>query len=174
MSLFSKVFLLTQIGLQALVAFLNPNTEGFPILMPSNFAFYWGHSVFIFQKKDDPLLLRGLYIFSIVSFAFLALDYTINGHIGIIQLAITFVPLFLLWLVYFVKWNYRHLKSKDSLGALGLASVSAGLLCSSFSATPSRCRRSYFLSALVYCITKEKTFCSPFCHFLVWGNIQCD
>jgi len=54
MSLFSKVFLLTQIGLQALVAFLNPNTEGLYTYAPQ-ILLLLGSFRFYFSKKDDPL-----------------------------------------------------------------------------------------------------------------------
>lgn len=168
MSLFSKVFLLTQIGLQALVAFLNPNTEGLYTYAPQILPFI-GVIPFLFFKKGRSSFIRGLYIFSIVSFAFLALDYTINGHIGIIQLAITFVPLFLLWLVYFVKWNYRHLKSKDSLGALGLASVSWVLYALAFPPLPLGVGALIFLVPWFIVLQKKKPSVALFATF--WSGV---
>jgi apolipoprotein N-acyltransferase len=168
MSSFSKVFLLTQIGLQALVAFLNPNTEGLYPFAPQILPFI-GAIPFLFFKKGRSSFIRGLYIFSIVSFAFLALDYLISSHLGLIHLAITFVPPLLLWLVYFIKWNYRHVKSKDSLEAFGLASISWGLYALAFPPLPLGVGGFIFLVPWFIVLQKKQPSAALFATF--WSGV---
>lgn len=135
MTSFAKIFTLIQLGLQILITFSNPSTEGF-YLFPPQFLPLFTVIPFLFFKKGRSSFLRGLYIFSGISFVFLALDYIINTHVGIIQLILAVVPPFLLWLVYFIKWNWKHFRSKNSLEALGLASISWGLYALAFPPLP--------------------------------------
>lgn len=129
------IFIAIQLALQGLVFFLTPSVKGL-------YFFPW-HAVplaaalpFLFFKKWRSSFLAGLYIFVSISFLSLALDYLVRGHMGTMALAATFIPPFLLWFVYFVKWNYRHFKSKDSLLALGLASISWVLYALAFPPLP--------------------------------------
>ena len=104
MTRFSKIFILSQIGIQLLLAFLNPATEGL-YFFSVQFLPLIGVIPFLFFKEGRSSFTSGLHSFSAISFAFLALDYLIYSHLGLIHLAITFIPPLLLWLLYFVKWN---------------------------------------------------------------------
>jgi len=78
---------------------------------------------FLIIKDVRKNFKRTLFAFAIISFAFLALDYNLGdinkiGHAGLIQLILTACPIGLFWIALFARWNFRHIKTKESRTAL--------------------------------------------------------
>lgn len=96
---------------------------------------------FLFFKNIRSNFKRVLFSFAIVSFLFLALDYNIGdikgaGHAGLIQIILTSCPIGLFWISLFAKWNFYHIKDKDSRIALLLSSFSWGLFAFAYPPMP--------------------------------------
>ena len=66
---------------------------------------------------------RSLYTYSILQFLFLAIDYLSQSHAGLVQIALTSIPVFIYWLVLFAIWNARHVRSATSRRALLLSTI---------------------------------------------------
>jgi apolipoprotein N-acyltransferase len=96
---------------------------------------------FLFFKETRKNFKRTLFTFAIVSFAFLALDYNIGdlnkiGHAGLIQLILTSCPIGIFWITLFVRWNYRHIKTRESRTALFLSCFAWGLYALAYPPMP--------------------------------------
>lgn len=82
-----------------------------------------------------------LYTFAVLSFAFLALDYNVGdlngaGHAGLVQLVLASCPIGLFWIILFARWNFYHLRNRDSLVALLLSSFAWGLYAFAYPPMP--------------------------------------
>lgn len=102
------------------------------------FIFALGFCIFFAIKKS---FTRSIYTYSILAFFFLALDYNTAdyngaGHAGLIQIALTFLPVGLFWIAHFIRWNYRRFKESDSRKALLLALISWTLYAFAFPPLP--------------------------------------
>ncbi len=96
---------------------------------------------FLFFKETRKNFKRTLFTFAIVSFAFLAIDYNIGdlnkiGHAGLIQLILTSCPIGIFWITLFVRWNYRHIKTRESRTALFLSCFAWGLYALAYPPMP--------------------------------------
>lgn len=96
---------------------------------------------FLFVKTIRKNFTRWIYTYSALSFFNLAIDYnTANyngaGHAGIVQIAMTFCPVGLFWLVNFFRWNIRRIKEQDSRTALMLCTFSWGLYAFAYPPMP--------------------------------------
>ena len=79
---------------------------------------------FFFARAIRKNFRRTLYTYSIVQFAFLAIDYLTAGHAGLLQLSFTAVPVFIFWVILFAIWNAKQIRDFDSRRALLLSSIS--------------------------------------------------
>lgn len=84
---------------------------------------------------------RWIYTYSALAFATLAIDYNAAdyngaGHAGLVQIAMTFCPVGLFWLIQFFRWNYRRIKEKDSRTALVLSTFAWGLTAFAYPPMP--------------------------------------
>lgn len=79
---------------------------------------------------------RSLYTYAGLQFLFLALDYNIASHAGLVQLATTVVPPFIFWVVLFIRWNVFRFREADSRRALLLSSIAWGLYAFAFPPLP--------------------------------------
>ena len=82
-----------------------------------------------------------LFTFAIVSFVFLALDYNIGdlnkiGHAGLIQIILTSCPIGIFWITLFARWNFKHIKAKESRSALILSCFAWGLFALAYPPMP--------------------------------------
>lgn len=96
---------------------------------------------FLFFKDTRKNFKRTLFTFAIVSFAFLALDYNIGdlnkiGHAGLIQIILTACPIGIFWITLFVRWNYRHIKTRESRMPLFLSCFAWGLFALAYPPMP--------------------------------------
>ena len=96
---------------------------------------------FLFFKETRKNFKRTLFTFAIVSFAFLALDYNIGdlnkiGHAGLIQLILTSCPIGIFWIILFTRWNYKHIKIRESRTALFLSCFAWGLYALAYPPMP--------------------------------------
>lgn len=142
-SALSKIFWIYLFCLLAaeIVAFvLRPNTPGlynqWEQVLPLAITL-----LFFFSKTIRKNFKRQLFSFTIVSFLFLALDYSIGdvkgaGHAGLIQIILTSCPIGLFWITLFGRWNFHHVKDRDSRVALLLSSFSWGLFAFAYPPMP--------------------------------------
>lgn len=79
---------------------------------------------FIFIKYFRSNFKKYFYTYFFLSFGCLAADYLIEGHAGLYQIATTFCPAFLYWIILFAKWNACRIKEKESRIALVLSLIS--------------------------------------------------
>lgn len=96
---------------------------------------------FLFFKDARKNFKRTLFTFAIVSFAFLALDYNIGdlnkiGHAGLIQIILTACPIGIFWIILFARWNYKHIKTRESRTALFLSCFAWGLYALAYPPMP--------------------------------------
>jgi len=96
---------------------------------------------FLFFKQIRHPIKRWFYTLAALSFAFLALDYNLAdyngaGHAGLAQIVVTAVPVGLYWIVQFCRWNFRHLRDKDSRVALLLSAFAWGLYAFAYPPMP--------------------------------------
>ena len=96
---------------------------------------------FLFFKDTRKNFKRTLFTFAIVSFAFLALDYNIGdlnkiGHAGLIQIILTACPIGIFWIILFARWNYKHIKTRESRTALFLSCFAWGLYALAYPPMP--------------------------------------
>lgn len=96
---------------------------------------------FLFFKDTRKNFKRTLFTFAIVSFAFLALDYNIGdlnkiGHAGLIQIILTACPIGIFWIILFARWNYKHIKTRESRTALFLSCFAWGLFALAYPPMP--------------------------------------
>ena len=96
---------------------------------------------FLIFKNIRKNFKRTLFAFAIISFIFLALDYNLGdlnriGHAGLIQLILTACPIGLFWIILFARWNFRHIKTKESRTALILSCFAWGLYALAYPPMP--------------------------------------
>ena len=96
---------------------------------------------FLFFKDTRRNFKRTLFTFAILSFAFLALDYNIGdlnkiGHAGLIQIILTACPIGLFWITLFARWNFKHIKTRESRSALILSCFAWGLYALAYPPMP--------------------------------------
>lgn len=96
---------------------------------------------FLLFKEIRRNFRRWIYTYSLLSFINLALDYnTANyngaGHAGLVQIAITFCPVGLFWIVHFFCWNFRRIKEAESRQALILSVFAWGLYAFAYPPMP--------------------------------------
>lgn len=96
---------------------------------------------FLAAKAIRSNFSRWIYTYSLLSFAALAIDYNTAdyngaGHAGLIQIAMTFCPAGLFWLVNFVRWNIHRIKEADSRVALLLSTFAWGLFAFAYPPMP--------------------------------------
>ena len=96
---------------------------------------------FLFFKETRKNFKRTLFTFASLSFAFLALDYNIGdlnkiGHAGLIQLILTSCPIGIFWIILFARWNYKHIKIRESRTALFLSCFAWGLYALAYPPMP--------------------------------------
>lgn len=89
------------------------------------------------RKNNKPTL----YAFALVSFLFLALDYNIGdirgiGHAGLIQIILTACPIGLFWIILFIRWNFRQIRTRESRTALILSCFAWGLFALAYPPMP--------------------------------------
>ncbi len=97
--------------------------------------------LFLIFKNIRKNFKRTLFAFAIISFIFLALDYNLGdlnriGHAGLIQLILTACPIGLFWIILFARWNFRHIKTKESRTALILSCIAWGLYALAYPPMP--------------------------------------
>jgi apolipoprotein N-acyltransferase len=78
---------------------------------------------FLIAKSIRSHFRRWLYTYTILQFAVLAIDYLSAGHAGLIQIATTFIPAFLFWLILFGIWNVGKLRDSAAIRALLLSTI---------------------------------------------------
>ena len=91
---------------------------------------------FLFIRGARKPFNRFVYTYAGISFAFLALDYLIRGHAGLIQISVLFIPFGLYLLYRFGRWNLAQVRSKDSRTALLLSTVAWGAMALAFPPLP--------------------------------------
>ena len=96
---------------------------------------------FLFFKDTRKNFKRTLFTFAIVSFAFLAFDYNIGdlnkiGHAGLIQIILTACPIGIFWIILFARWNYKHIKTRESRTAMFLSCFAWGLYALAYPPMP--------------------------------------
>ena len=96
---------------------------------------------FLFFKNIRKNFKPTLYAFALLSFLFLALDYNLGdknnvGHAGLIQIILTACPIGLFWITLFARWNFKHIKTKESRTALILSCFAWGLFALAYPPMP--------------------------------------
>ncbi len=96
---------------------------------------------FLIANKIRKSFTRWIYSYSIFAFLYLIFDYYTAdyngaGHAGLIQIALTFLPVGLFWIALFIRWNFRRVKEKDSRTALILSAIAWGLYALAFPPLP--------------------------------------
>ncbi len=92
--------------------------------------------IFLFIKSARKPFNRFIYTYAAVAFLFLALDYLVAGHAGLIQISVTFIPLGIYLLFRFCIWNFKRLREKDSRTALLLSTIAWGAMALAFPPLP--------------------------------------
>ncbi|MCK9183152.1 MAG: apolipoprotein N-acyltransferase [Fibrobacteraceae bacterium] len=128
-------FLASQIALGLCIVALNPGDPGLYTFWPQAIPFILALP-FLFFKQIRAKFSKAVLATTLISFACLAIDYTLRGHAGLVQLATTFIPLFLLGLVHFVIWNVRRLKEKESRTAFFISILAWGFYALAFPPLP--------------------------------------
>ncbi len=93
-------------------------------------------TLFLFVRDARKPFNRFIYSYAAFAFLFLALDYLIAGHAGLIQISVTFIPLGLYLLFRFSIWNVKKLREKDSRTALLLSTIAWGAMALAFPPLP--------------------------------------
>ena len=91
---------------------------------------------FLFVRGARKPFNRFVYSYATLAFIFLALDYLVSGHAGLIQISVTFIPLGLYLLFRFSLWNFKRLREKDSRTALLLSTIAWGAMALAFPPLP--------------------------------------
>ena len=91
---------------------------------------------FLFIKEARKPFNRFVYSYASLAFLFLALDYLVSDHAGLIQISVTFIPLGLYLLFRFGLWNFKRLREKDSRTALLLSTIAWGAMALAFPPLP--------------------------------------
>lgn len=96
---------------------------------------------FLFFRDIRKNYKPTLYAFALVSFLFLALDYNIGdirgiGHAGLIQIILTACPIGLFWIILFIRWNFRQIRTRESRTALILSCFAWGLFALAYPPMP--------------------------------------
>lgn len=91
---------------------------------------------FFIAKSIRKNFRRSLYTYSLLQFLFLALDYNISSHAGLVQLSTTVLPAFIFWVILFARWNFFRIREVDSRRALLLSVIAWGLYAFAFPPLP--------------------------------------
>ena len=91
---------------------------------------------FLLVKDARKPFNRFVYSYASTAFFFLALDYLVAGHAGLIQISVTFIPLGIYLLFRFGIWNFKRLREKDSRTALVLSTLAWGAMALAFPPLP--------------------------------------
>ena len=91
---------------------------------------------FLFIKSVRKPFNRFVYTYAAMAFLFLALDYLVSGHAGLIQISVTFIPLGLYLLFRFGVWNFKKIREKDSRIALLLSTIAWSAMALAFPPLP--------------------------------------
>lgn len=119
-----RIFFLIQFILQVVLFFSTPtHLKGF-YFYPWQVIPFLVALILFALKKTRPPFLKGIYCVSALYFLFLIIDYLFYRHIGSFSLALSTLPLFILWFIYFAKWNLLHFKTKNSIRVLAIATLS--------------------------------------------------
>ena len=114
-----KVYVSVLVAIELVLFLLRPDTPGLymqrPQLLPLIAAL-----PFLFLKNVRSPFSRFMNTYGIIVFAFLALDYTIgdksgNGHAGLFQIVVTFIPMALYWFSKFIRWNIKLFSQKEPI-----------------------------------------------------------
>lgn len=135
-----KIFALTVLVAEVVVFALRADEPG---LYTQNLQFlpFALALPFLIVKSIRRNFTRWIYTYSLLSFLNLAIDYNAAdyngaGHAGLVQIAMTFCPVGLFWIVKFVCWNYRRIKESDSRVALALCTFAWGLYAFAYPPMP--------------------------------------
>ena len=91
---------------------------------------------FLFVKTIRKPFNRFIYTYAGITFFFLALDYLVKSHAGLIQISVTFLPLALYLLFCFGRWNIARIRDKDSHTALLLSTIAWGAMALAYPPLP--------------------------------------
>lgn len=135
-----KIYVAVLAAIELVLFLLRPDTPGLYLQQPQLLPFI-AALPFLFIKNVRSPFSRFINTYGIIVFAFLALDYAIgdkngDGHAGLIQIIVTFVPMALYWFSLFIRWNIKLCKQKEPLIALALATISWGFVAFAFPPLP--------------------------------------
>ena len=135
-----KIFFIGLLVCAFLCAIFVPETPGLYVSYLQFLPFAFALPFFIPKGKWNlsvrQKFSKNVFLFSLFCFIPVAIDYLLNGHAGIILLAVTFLPSVFIWLYRFICWNIKCVKSKECLFAFLLASVSWVLYAFAFPPLP--------------------------------------
>lgn len=99
---------------------------------------------FLLFREIRANFTRWIYTYSLLSFLNLAIDYNAAdyngaGHAGLVQIAMTFCPVGLFWILKFARWNFKRIKEKDSRIALAFCAIAWGLFALAYPPMPLGC-----------------------------------
>lgn len=130
------IFLLfVEAVLNAALVLASPDAEGIYLFWPQIFPLL-AAVPFIFSKNIRVRFKTAFWGCFLTGFLSLAADYALRSHVGILQLAAVFVPLFLYGIFHFAVWNFHRLKERDSRAALFFCSVGWGFYALAFPPLP--------------------------------------
>lgn len=128
-------FLFVEIVLNAALIQAEPLAEGiyvfWPQIMPA-VAFL----PFLLSKNFRQNFAQNMLMFCTLSLLSLAADYTLNSHIGLVQLCTTFVPLSVFGLIRFATWNFHRILERESRFALAICTIGWALYAFAFPPLP--------------------------------------
>lgn len=135
-----KIYVSVLAAIELVMFFVRPDTPGLYIQAGQLLPFI-AALPFLFIKNARKPFSRFMNTYGAIVFTFLALDYAIgdkngDGHAGLDQIVITFVPMALYWFAQFVRWNIKLFKQKDAIIALALAICSWGFVAFAFPPLP--------------------------------------
>ena len=129
--IFLGLLLLAELGIYLVI----PDNPGLYTWKPQFIPFIVALP-FLFVKNARKPFNRFVYSYASLAFLFLALDYLVSGHAGLVQISVTFIPLGLYLLFRFGLWNFKRLREKDSRTALFLSTIAWGAMALAFPPLP--------------------------------------
>ena len=129
--IFLGLLLLAELGIYLVI----PDNPGLYTWKPQFIPFIVALP-FLFVKNARKPFNRFVYSYASLAFLFLALDYLVSGHAGLVQISVTFIPLGLYLLFQFGLWNFKRLREKDSRTALFLSTIAWGAMALAFPPLP--------------------------------------
>ena len=109
-----KIYVSVLAAIELVLFFVRPDKPGLYIQQPQLLPLI-AAIPFLFLKSVRNPFSRFMNTYGLIVFAFLALDYNIgdkngDGHAGLIQIIVTFVPMALYWFSLFIRWNIKLCK----------------------------------------------------------------